>query len=132
MSKAAETPRRLARVAMLGNPNTGKTSLFNSLTKTCDHCAGGGRVYTPSSVVRQIERSLSRVSAKGDERQIMIRMHPEVTLRILEDEPDFLKRIRNRTQLSLDMRDDPLLREDEFRILSGTAETDVTARYAAS
>jgi ribonuclease G len=109
-----------------------RPSLFNSLTKTCDHCAGGGRVYTPSSVVRQIERSLSRVSAKGDERQIMIRMHPEVTLRILEDEPDFLKRIRNRTQLSLDMRDDPLLREDEFRILSGTAETDVTARYAAS
>ncbi len=32
MSAAAEAPRRLARVAMLGNPNTGKTSLFNSLT----------------------------------------------------------------------------------------------------
>lgn len=32
MSKAAESPRKLARVAMLGNPNTGKTSLFNSLT----------------------------------------------------------------------------------------------------
>jgi len=32
MASAVETPRRLARVAMLGNPNTGKTSLFNSLT----------------------------------------------------------------------------------------------------
>ncbi len=109
-----------------------RPSLFNSLTKTCDHCDGGGRVYTPATVVRQIERSLRRVSAKGEEREILIRMHPEVTLRILEDEPDFLPRLGRYTKLSLDMRDDPLLREDEFRILSGAAETDVTARYAAA
>ena len=32
MAEVVQTPRRLARVAMLGNPNTGKTSLFNSLT----------------------------------------------------------------------------------------------------
>ena len=109
-----------------------RPSLFNSLTKFCDHCEGGGRIYTPATVVRQIERSLSRVTAEGEERKIMIRMHPEVTLRILEDEPDFLRRLRRNTQLSLDMRDDPLLREDEFRILSGAAETDVTSRYAAA
>ena len=87
-----------------------RPSLFNSLTKFCDHCEGGGRIYTPATVVRQIERSLSRVTAEGEERKIMIRMHPEVTLRILEDEPDFLRRLRRNTQLSLDMRDDPLLR----------------------
>ena len=109
-----------------------RPSLFNSLTKTCDHCEGGGRVYTPATVVRQIERSLRRVSAKGEERKILIRMHPEVTLRILEDEPDFLRRLGRHTKLSLDMTDDPLLREDEFRILSGAANTDVTARYAAA
>ena len=109
-----------------------RPSLFNSLTKTCDHCDGGGRVYTPATVVRQIERSLRRVSAKGKEREILIRMHPEVTLRILEDEPYFLRRLGRHTKLSLDMTDDPLLREDEFRILSGAAETDVTARYTAA
>ena len=109
-----------------------RPSLFNSLTKTCDHCDGGGRVYTPATVVRQIERSLRRVSAKGEEREILIRMHPEVTLRILEDEPDFLRRLGRHTKLSLGMTDDPLLREDEFRILSGAAETDVTARYVAA
>ena len=32
MAEVVESPRPLARVAMLGNPNTGKTSLFNSLT----------------------------------------------------------------------------------------------------
>jgi hypothetical protein len=34
--------------------------------------------------------------------------------------------------LKLDMSDDPLLREDEFRILSGNAQTDVTSTYAAA
>jgi hypothetical protein len=36
------------------------------------------------------------------------------------------------TSLKLDMSDDPLLREDEFRILSGNAQTDVTSTYAAA
>jgi hypothetical protein len=29
------------------------------------------------------------------------------------------------------MRDDPLMRLDEFRLLSGPAENDVTEKYAA-
>ena len=31
----------------------------------------------------------------------------------------------------LHLRDDPLMRLDEFRLLSGPAETDVTEKYAA-
>jgi hypothetical protein len=30
------------------------------------------------------------------------------------------------------MRDDPLMRLDEFRLLSGPAETDVTDKYVAA
>ncbi len=109
-----------------------RPSLFNSLTATCTHCGGGGRVYTPTTVVRQIERALTRASANGDEKKILIRVHPDVALLIMEDEPDFLSRVGRRTKLGLDLRDDPLLREDEFRMLSGPAETDVTLRYAAA
>jgi len=109
-----------------------RPSLFQSLTSTCDHCGGGGRVYTPTTVMRQIERSLNRISATGDEKKILVRIHPEVALQIIENEADFLKRLRKATKLVLDIRDDPLLREDEFRMLSGPAEVDVTSRYAAA
>lgn len=109
-----------------------RPSLFNSLTAICTHCSGGGRVYTPTTVVRQIERALTRASVNGDEKKILIRVHPDVALRIMEEEPDFLSRVSRRTKLGLDLRDDPLLREDEFRMLSGPAETDVTLRYAAA
>ena len=51
---------------------------------------------------------------------------------MIEKEANFLKRLRKATKLVLDIRDDPLLREDEFRMLSGPAEVDVTSRYAAA
>ena len=109
-----------------------RPSLFQTLTDECDHCEGTGRVYTPATVVRQIERSIRRVSVKGEEKRLLIRMHPEVALRIMEKEPDFIRKLGRITSLKLDMSDDPLLREDEFRILSGAAQNDVTSRYVAA
>jgi hypothetical protein len=32
--------------------------------------------------------------------------------------------------MELTLRDDPLLRQDEYRLLAGSAGTDVTSRYA--
>ena len=106
-----------------------RPSLFQTLTRVCEHCGGAARVFTPPTVVRGVERSLKRAAASGNERSILVRVHPQVALHVLEDEPDFLKRLRGRTRLDLDLRDDPLLREDEFRLLSGPAEEDVTMKY---
>lgn len=108
-----------------------RPSVFNSLTSICQSCGGIGRVYTPASVVRQIERTIARAAASRDEKSLVVRVHPEVALRVIEEEPGFLKRLGNRTQLQLRLRDDPLMRLDEFRLLSGPAETDVTEKYAA-
>ncbi len=108
-----------------------RPSLFQALTEICSACGGTGRIYTPATVVRRIERSLRRVAGGEDERRIVVRVHPEVALQVLEEEPDFLPRLRNRTKLELALRDDPLMRQDEFRLLSGPAETDVTEKYVA-
>jgi ribonuclease G len=80
-------------------------------------------------VLRRIERSLVRAGAADEEKTLVVRIHPEVALQVLEEEPDFVKRLARRTRLELYLRDDPLLREDEFRLLSGPAEADVTDRY---
>jgi ribonuclease G len=91
-----------------------------------------GRVYTPATVVRRIERSLRRAAASKEEKRIVVRVHPEVALRVIEEEPGLLQRLRRGTRLDLLMRDDPLMRLDEFRLLSGPAETDVTDKYVAA
>ena len=56
-------------------------------------------------------------------------MHPEVALQILEQESGFLSDIQKRTKMKVSLLDDPLMRQDEYRILAGPAETDVTDRY---
>jgi ribonuclease G len=108
-----------------------RPSLAHSLTEPCTCCGGRGRVDTPPTVVRRIERALRRASASRNETTLVIRIHPEVALYILEEEADFLRRMGKWTKLSLDIRDDPLMRQDEFRLLSGPAETDVTGRYSS-
>ena len=108
-----------------------RPSIFNALTAVCSSCGGIGRVYTPATVVRQIERTLKRAAASNEEKSIVVRVHPEVALRVMEEEPELLKRLKGRTRLDLRLRDDPLMRLDEFRLLSGPAETDVTEKYAA-
>ena len=106
-----------------------RPSLFQALTETCSHCGGAGRVFSAATVVRQVERSLRRVGATGSERQILVRMHPEVALQILEAEPQFLQDTQKETKVKVSIRDDPLMRQDEFRLLAGPAETDVTEKY---
>jgi ribonuclease G len=108
-----------------------RPSVFNALTSECQSCGGIGRVYTPATVVRQIERTVKRAAASREERSLVVRVHPEIALRVIEEEPGLMKRLRNRTRLELHLRDDPLMRLDEFRLLSGPAETDVTDKYAA-
>lgn len=107
-----------------------RPSLFNSLTSICTSCRGVGRVYTPATVLRRIERSLARVATAREEKKIVVRLHPEVALRVIEEEPGLLRRLRSRTRLDLNLRDDPLIGLDEFRLLSGPSETDVTSKYS--
>jgi ribonuclease G len=106
-----------------------RPSLFQALTETCPHCGGAGRVYSPATVVRRVERSLNRVAAEGKERRIVVRMHPEVALQILEQESGFMEKVKKRTKIRVELLDDPLMRQDEYRLLAGPAETDVTARF---
>jgi len=106
-----------------------RPSLFQSLTRPCAHCQGAGRVFNSPTVLRRVERSLKRVILVGEERSLKIRVHPEIALHVWEEEPEFLVRVQGGGKLELELEDDPLLREDEFRLLAGTARTDVTDKY---
>lgn len=109
-----------------------RPSLLQTLTEPCSSCSGTGRVFTPEAVTRRIERAVLRAGVEGKEKSLTIRVHPDVALHIMESEPELLKWLAKRARLELDLRDDPLMHRDEFRLLAGAADTDVTARYAAA
>jgi ribonuclease G len=109
-----------------------RPSLYASMTEACPTCAGTGRVFTPEVVARRLERSLRRVAHERREKQLSVRLHPEVALYLLEEEPKLLAGLGRATGLDLDVRDDPMMHLDEFRLMSRPAGRDVTELYAVA
>jgi ribonuclease G len=109
-----------------------RPSLWASMTEECPTCAGSGRVFTPEVVARRLERSLRRVAHERRERELAVRVHPEVALYLLEEEPKLLQTLRKATGLELEIRDDPMMHLDEFRLMSRPAGRDVTEVYAVA
>jgi hypothetical protein len=90
------------------------------------------RVFTPEVVARRLERALKRAGHEHRERQLTVRLHPEVALYLLEEEPKLLQTLSKLTGLDLELRDDPMMRLDEFRLMSRPAGRDVTELYAVA
>lgn len=106
-----------------------RPSLLQALTEPCGACGGTGHIWTAPTLIREIERCVHRAAAVGDDTDLLVRVHPEVALQVMESEPRFLRKLASRTRLRVDMRDDPLMRHDDFRILAGRSRMDVTAKY---
>ncbi len=109
-----------------------RPSLWQSMTAECPTCHGTGRVFRPEVVVRRMERSLKRAGAEHKERQLAVRLHPDVALYLVEQEPNFLRQLEKQTGLELEVRDDPMMRLDEFRMMAKPAGRDVTEQYAVA
>ena len=109
-----------------------RPSLWHSMTGECPDCKGTGRVFTPEVVARRLERSLRRAGRERRERQLAVRLHPEVALYLLEEEPKLIHTLGKMTGLELELRDDPMMRVDEFRLMSRPGGRDVTDIYAVA
>jgi ribonuclease G len=109
-----------------------RPSLWHSMTTDCPTCAGTGRVFTPEVVARRLERALKRAGHERRERQLTVRLHPEVALYLLEEEPRLLQTLTKLTGVDIELRDDPMMRLDEFRLMSRPAGRDVTDLYAVA
>ncbi len=109
-----------------------RPSLWHSMTTECPTCSGMGRVFRPEVVARRLERSLRRAGHDHRERQLSVRLHPEVALYLLEEEPKLLQTLTKLTGLDIELRDDPMMRPDEFRLMSRPAGRDVTDAYAVA
>ncbi len=109
-----------------------RPSLWHSHTTPCPTCAGSGRVFRPEIVTRRLERALKRAGHDHRERKLAVRVHPEVALYLIEEEPKLLKGISRATGLDVEVRDDPMIKLDEFRLMSRPAGRDVTEHYAVA
>ncbi len=109
-----------------------RQSHLQSMTDACPTCHGTGRVFTPETILRRIERAVRRIAVEGKRDPLLVRLYPEVALHVLEEEKDFLKRLEKAAGFPLELRDDPTLRPDEFKLVVKGAGRDVTQQYAVA
>ena len=109
-----------------------RPSLWASMTTECLLCHGTGRVFTPEVVARRIERSLRRCALERREKIVCVRMHPEVALYLKEEEPKLMVAVEKGTSLTIELRDDPTMHQDEFRLMSRPGGRDITEHYAVA
>ena len=107
-----------------------RQSHYQSMTEACPICTGTGRIFTPETIVRRTERAVRRMASEGRKEPVTLRLHPEVALHVLEQEHDFVKRLEKLAGFTIELRDDPLLKPDEIRLVMKGAQRDVTQQYA--
>ena len=109
-----------------------RQSHYQSMTEPCPTCLGTGRVFTPETIVRRMERSVRRMVVEGRKDNLLVKLHPDVAMYVLEQERELIQRIQKTASFSLEFRDDPLLKPDEFKLVVKGQGRDVTQQYAVA
>ncbi len=95
-----------------------RSSLYHSLTELCPACEGRGRIFTPEAIVGEIERAVKKIAPEGKVNKLMIRVHPVVALHLMEQGEDVIRELENQTGITIQLRDDPLVRMDSINFYS--------------
>src|SRR5207244_11942812 len=111
-SKTANGVSELRRIEMAGERV--RQSHLQNMTEAWPTCHGTGRVFTAETIARRVERSVRRVGLEGKKDPLVVRVHPDVAMYVLENEKDLLKKLEKAVGFGLELRDDPLLKPDEF------------------
>jgi ribonuclease G len=109
-----------------------RQSHLQNMTEPCPTCAGTGRVFTAETIVRRMERSVRRVGVEGKKDPLVVKLHPDVAMYVLKEEKELAKKLEKAVGFGLEIRDDPLLRPDEFKLVVKSAGRDVTQQYAVA
>jgi len=109
-----------------------RQSHFQHMTEACPTCHGTGRVFTAETIARRVERAVRKVGIEGRKDPLIVRIHPDVAMYVLENEKDLLKKLEKAVGFGLELRDDPLLKPDEFKLVVKSAGRDVTQQYAVA
>ena len=109
-----------------------RQSHYQNMTEACPTCHGTGRVFTAETIARRVERSVRKVGLEGKKDPILVRVHPDVAMHVLENEKDLLKKLEKAVSFSVELPDFRRLKPDEFKLVVKSAGRDVTQQYAVA
>jgi len=105
-----------------------RPSLLHYFSEECPSCGGVGRVLSLESMSVKMERILKRAAAELGEKELRLRVSPQVAVYLLEERGARLEQLERRLGLELDIVDDPSLRREDFRLILRRGNKDVTSQ----
>jgi len=106
-----------------------RPSLANYFNEDCPECEGTGKVLSLASAALKIERMLRRVGQRSKEKQLILRVHPDVAVDLVEQNDDRLGRLEKQYRYRIEIRDDPSLKRNEIRLFRGRTFEEITKQY---
>jgi ribonuclease G len=106
-----------------------RPSLLHYFSEECPSCGGVGRVLSLESMSMKIERILKRAAAELGEKEMRLKVSPQVAVYLLEERGARLEHLERRLGLELDIVDDPSLRREDFRLILRRGNKDVTSQF---
>lgn len=106
-----------------------RPSLASHLTVDCPDCEGRGKVLSYESATLKIERMLRRVGQRTRDKQLLLRVHPDLAVHLVEDPADRLGGLEKQFKFRIEIRDDPSFRRDEIRLFRGKTFEEITKQF---
>ena len=104
-------------------------SLATYFNQDCPECGGTGKVLSLASAALRIGRMLRRVGLRAKEKQLLLRVHPDLAVYLVEQEHDILEELEKKFRYRVEIRDDPSLRRDEIRLFRGRTFEEITKQF---
>jgi Ribonuclease G/E len=86
-------------------------------------------VLSFESATLKIERMLRRVGQRSRDKQLLLRVHPDLAVQLVEDPADRLGRLEREYKFRIEIRDDPSFRRDEIRLFRGKTFEEITKQF---
>ena len=106
-----------------------RPSLATYFNQDCPECGGTGKVLSLASATIRIERMLRRVGLRAKEKVLLLRVHPDLAVHLVEQNSDLLENLERAYKFRIEIRDDPSLRRDEIRLFRGRTFEEITKQF---
>jgi ribonuclease G len=106
-----------------------RPSLMVYFNQDCPECGGTGKVLSLASATLRIGRMLRRVGLRAKEKVLLLRVHPDLAVHLVEQNSDLLEDLERAHRFRIEIRDDPSLRRDEIRLFRGRTFEEITKQF---
>jgi len=102
-----------------------KQSLVKELCQPCPYCDGRGIIISELSIALKVQRLLKRIAVQGNDKSLVVLVHPAVASRLEAEGARRLKQIEKDYGIKVQLQDDFHMHREDIKILNARSMTEI-------